>query len=130
MLDTKEQYPTVVVFGREEPEERRDALAVLRVVEVVAPPVDRPVLVGVVAGQGVLVARAGVQRDGADHAGDVDVAEAVGEVVEVDVDAVGGHLALDAGVAGSGERFFIFFFTWISTLECTSGIGGLIGLRL
>ena len=96
-----ESLPTVIVFGREEPEQRRDALAVLRVVEVVAPPVDGPVLVGVVAGQGVLVPGAGVQGDGADHAGHVDVGEAVGEVVQVHVDAVGGHLPLDAGVAGS-----------------------------
>ena len=39
---------TVIVLGWQEPEERGDALAVLRVVEVVAPAVECPVLVSVV----------------------------------------------------------------------------------
>ena len=54
-----------------------------------------------VAGEGVHVALAGLEGDRGDDPGHVDVGEAVGEVVQVDVDAVGGHLPLDAGVAGS-----------------------------
>ena len=46
---------TVVVLGGEEPDERRDALAVLRVVEVVAPAVEGAILLRVVAREGVLV---------------------------------------------------------------------------
>ena len=46
---------TVVVLCGEEPDERRDALAVLRVVEVVAPAVEGAILLRVVAREGVLV---------------------------------------------------------------------------
>ena len=84
---------TVVVLSWQEPEQGRDALAVLRVVEVVAPAVVGAVLLRVVARQGVFVARTRVmrhrRRDDARH---VDVGEAVGKVVDVDVDAVPGHL--------------------------------------
>ena len=84
---------TVVILGGEEPDERRDALAVLRVVEVVAPAVVGAVLLRVIAREGVLVARARVmrhrRRDDARH---VDVGQAVREVVDVHVDAVAGNL--------------------------------------
>lgn len=84
---------TVVVLGGEEPDEGSDALAVLRVVEVVAPPVVGAVLLRVVARQGVLVARTRVmrhrRRDDARH---VDVGQAVRKVVDVHVNAVAGNL--------------------------------------
>ena len=84
---------TVVVLGGEEPDERRDALAVLRVVEVVAPAVEGAILLRVVAREGVLVPQTCVQRHcRRDDARHVDVGEAVGKVVDVDVDAVPGHL--------------------------------------
>ena len=84
---------TVVVLGGEEPDEGRDALAVLRVVEVVAPPVEGAILLRVVARQGVLIPLARVVRHRRrDDAGHVDVGEAVGKVVDVDVDAIAGHL--------------------------------------
>ena len=95
--------PTVIVFGREEPQQRRDALAVLRVVEVVAPAVEVAVLVRVVAGEGVDVPLAGLEGDRGDDPGHVDVGQAVGEVVDVDVDPVAGHLALDPRVVRPGR---------------------------
>ena len=54
---------------------------------------------GVVAGQGVLVERALGDGRRRHDSGDVDVGQAVGEVVNVDVDAIPGHLTLDPVVA-------------------------------
>lgn len=93
-------FPTVIVFGREEPDEGSDALPVLGSVEIVAPAVEVPVLPRVIAWQHVLVSGAGVQGRRAHDACHIDVRQAVGEVVDVDVDAVAGHLTLDAGVGG------------------------------
>ena len=82
---------TVIVLSRQEPEEGRDALAVLGVVEVVAPAVEGPVLVGVVTGRVVLLLVTlgkAAHRHGAHHTGHVDVGQAVGELIHVDVDTV------------------------------------------
>ena len=82
---------TVVILSGQEPEERRDTLPVLGVVEVVAPPVEGPVLVGVVAGGMVLLfvaLRQAPHRHRAHHASHVNVGQTVGELVDVHVDAV------------------------------------------
>ena len=102
---------TVVVLSREEPEERRDTLAVLRVVEVVAPPVEGAVLVGVVTRGVVLLLVALSQAPHghrAHHSSDVNVGQTVGELVDVHVDAVDGvdgvlrvHLSPEPGFSGA-----------------------------
>ena len=102
---------TIVVLSREEPEERRDTLAVLRVVEVVAPPVEGAILVGVVTRGVVLLLvalRQALHWDRGHHAGHVDVGQAVGELVDVHVDAVDGvdgvlrvHLSPEPGFPGA-----------------------------
>lgn len=93
---------TVVVLGGEKPDEGRDALAVLRVVKVVAPAVEGAILLRVVAREGVLVPLARVQRHRRrDDAGHVDVGEAVGKVVDVDVDAVASHLQAGRGLVST-----------------------------
>ena len=77
------KFLTIIIFCAEEPEEGRDTLSILRVIEVVAPAIERPVSVGVIAGKRVLIPRAGVQGDGRDDPGHVDVGQAVGKVVNV-----------------------------------------------
>ena len=78
----------------------------MRIVEIVAPAIEGPVLVGVVT-RGVILLlvtlRQALHRDSGHHAGHVDVSQAVGELVDVDaVDTVVGvHLPLESWLAGS-----------------------------
>ena len=102
---------TVVILSGEEPEERRDTLPVLRVVEVVAPPVEGPVLVGVVTRRVVLLLvalRQAPHGHRAHHPSHVNVGQTVGELVDVHVDAVNGvdgvlrvHLSSEPGFPGA-----------------------------
>jgi hypothetical protein len=96
-------FLTVVIFCRKESYERRDALSVLRVVEVVAPSVEGSVLLRVVARQRIRVPGAGVEWWTGDNAGDVDVGQAVGKVLEVDVEVIASHLTLDAVIFRPGK---------------------------
>ena len=65
-----------------------------------------------IAGQSVFVERTFGDGRRRHDPGDVDVGQAVGEVVDVDVDSISGHLTFDASVAGSEEKvkFIIFKF--------------------
>ena len=96
---------TVVILSRKESQEGRQALAVLRIVEIVAPAIECSVLVGVVTRGVVLLLVAlgqALDRHSGHHAGHVDVGQTVGELVNVHaVDAVFGvqHLPLESRLA-------------------------------
>ena len=57
-----------------------------------------------IARQSVFVERTFGDRRRRHDSGDVDVGQSVGEVVDVDVDAIPGHLTFDASVARSEEK--------------------------
>ena len=95
---------TVVVLSRKESQEGRQTLAVLRIVEIIAPAIEGPVLVGVVTrGVVLLLVTLGqaLDRNSGHHAGHVDVGQTVSELVHVDaVDTVFGvHLPLEPWLA-------------------------------
>ena len=96
---------TVVILSRKESQEGRQALAVLRIVEIVAPAIECSVLVGVVTRGVVLLLVAlgqALDRHSGRHAGHAGVGQAVGELVNVHaVDAVFGvqHLPLESRLA-------------------------------
>lgn len=78
----------------------------MRIVEIIAPAIECPVLVGVVTrGVVLLLVTLGqaLDRNRGHHAGHVDVGQTVGELVDVDaVDAVlGVHLPLESWLASS-----------------------------
>ena len=100
------RHLTVIILSRKESEQGRQTLAVLRIVEIVAPSIECPVLVGVVTRGVVLLLvalRQALHWHRGHHAGHVDVGQAVGELVDVDtVDAVlGVHLPLESGLTSS-----------------------------
>ena len=64
---------TIIVFGREKPQEWSDAFAVLRTIEVIAPPIESPVPVGMVTRKRVFIQRTGLQRGRRDDPRHVDV---------------------------------------------------------
>ena len=69
---------TVVILSRKESQEGRQTLAVLRIVEIIAPAIECPVLVGVVTRGVVLLLVAlgqALHRHRAHHARHVDVGE-------------------------------------------------------
>ena len=96
---------TVVILSRKESQEGRQTLAVLRIVEIVTPAIECPVLVGVVTRGVVLLLvtlSKTLDRHRGHHAGHVDVGQTVGELVDVDtVDAVlcVQHLSLESRLA-------------------------------
>ena len=78
----------------------------MRIVEIIAPAIECPVLVGVVTRGVVLLLVAlgqALDRDSGHHAGYVDVGQTVGELVDVDtVDTVFGvHLSLEPRLTSS-----------------------------
>jgi hypothetical protein len=77
----------VVILSRKEPKDGGDALAVLGVVEVVAPPVEGSVNIRVVAWRMVLLLVTFLEAArgaGGDDSGHVNVGEAVGKFIHVD----------------------------------------------
>ena len=105
------RHLTVIILSRKESEQGRQTLAVLRIVEIVAPSIECPVLVGVVT-RGVVLLLVALRQaphgHRAHHASHVNVGQTVGELVDVHVDAVDGvdgvlrvHLSPEPGFSGA-----------------------------
>ena len=99
---------TIIILSWEESEEWRQTLAILGIVEIVAPTIECSEGVGVVTGRVVLLLvtlTQGLDWDSGHHPGHVNVGQTIGELVHIDMDAVDAvlrlHLSLEPGLSGS-----------------------------